>query len=164
MASDCDVFKSIENAGLYQNEAFWEDFAKISARGVPDNSKVQALILKYTDRSTEIPTSQTVAAAPSTVHATQIGRQTVELHKHAQKHYSKAAPHIQRKVDQLVELASNQDAGSFVHALKTNNWRYEYIEQVGHYSVRLNDGYRALLNFKDGKVIIYDIGLLPYRH
>ncbi len=164
--ASCDSYKQIEEAGLYESEAFWEDFAKISTKGQPSDSQVSSLIAKHKSNTPAAPAAITPAPSLSAnaPRASLVGNRQVQLHRDAVKGLDKAPAQVQQKFDKLVELVRSKGANGAIRELKSQNWKYEYLKSEKIYSVRLNEGYRATFDIQDDVMTIRAIGKDVYAH
>lgn len=166
-ASSCGAFQQIEDAGLYNgdNARFWEDFAELQAKGDPSESQVAALIAKHKGGTPASASAAPTTGAPTpSPRASLVGNQQIRLHHDAEKGLAKAPPQVQEKFDDLLRIVEQKGPNAAIHELKTKGWDYHLIHERGMYAVKLNGGYRALLEVKDGVMNIRDIGQHIYRH
>lgn len=165
-ASSCGAFQQIEDAGLYNgdNARFWEDFAELQAKGDPSESQVAALIAKHKGAAPAAPTSSAVATPTPSPRASLVGNRQVKMHHDAEKGLAKAPPQVQEKFDDLLRIVEQKGPNAAIQELKTKGWDYHFIRERGMYAVKLNGGYRALLEVKDGVLNIRDLGQHIYRH
>lgn len=165
--ASCDAFQKIEEAGLYSgdNAGFWEEFAELQAKGDPSEAQVTALIAKHKGVTSPTPATgaPTVTPTPSP-RASLAGNRQVRMHHDAEKGLTKAPPQVQEKFDDLLRIVEQKGPNAAIHELKTKGWDYHLIQERGMYAVKLNGGYRALLEVKDGVMNIRDIGQHIYRH
>lgn len=165
--ASCDAFQKIEEAGLYNgdNAGFWEEFAELQAKGDPSEAQVTALIAKHKGGAPSAPTAGTPAATPTpSPRANLVGNRQIRMHHDAEKNLTKAPPQVQEKFDDLLRIVEQKGPNASIHELKTKGWDYHFIHERGMYVVKLNGGYRALLEVKDGVMNIRDIGQHLYRH
>ncbi len=161
-AGSCDAFKKIENAGLYNNERFWDDFAKLSSKGQPSDAQINALIGRYGSSTASASASATVPTA--TASASAVGRSPVQLHRQAEKSLKKAPVQIRNKFEEFVRTVREKGVNGAIQEFRQKGWNYEFLKQEGFYSVRLNQGYRAAFDIKDNQIIVRDIGQHIYAH
>lgn len=163
--ASCDVFDQVKDAGLYENDAFWEDFAQISAKGQPSTAQVKALVDKHkAGTKTQASSANPTPTTPNSPQASLVGNRQVKLHHDAEKHLERAPKQVQERFDDLLRLVDEKGAKSAVQDLKTKGWDYHLIHEKNMYAVKLNGGYRALLEVKDGVMHIRDIGQHLYKH
>lgn len=162
-AGSCSPFKKIEEAGLYENEKFWADFAKLSSKGQPSDDQVMALIKKYNSETTSL-SARNISTPTSIPTASAVGKQPIQLHHKAEKSLKKVPPQIRKKFDVFVALVKEKGVNGAIQELKGHNWNYEYLKQEGFHSIRLNDGYRAAFDIKDNKVFVRNVGQHIYAH
>jgi|GEM_PF-2035645 len=165
LATDCSVFERIAKSGLNENEAFWNDYARLSEKGEPKATDVEALMSKYQPQSAA-KSASLVTDTPTG----QISEQTsyksaaVNLQKTAEKGYAKAPPQVQRKMDEFLSLYKQKGSG-FIQDLKANHgWNFETMKDGSGFSVRLNGGYRSIFQISDDGLQVLDLGQHIYRH
>jgi hypothetical protein len=171
-ASSCDPFDEIHRNGLSENAQFWEEFGQLSSDRELSPAEISALIKKH--KSSQPSTSSSSGgengqngssetAASSRPRGSLVGTQKVTVHRNAEKHYASAPEQVKRKLNQLVELFEKKGS-SAVAELRQHHWNYEYIDKLKKHSIRLNDGFRALITVVDDKLTIWDVGNNLYPH
>lgn len=170
-ASQCDVFGRINEAGLSDNAEFWEDFAQLSAKGDVPETEVAKLMAKHKGQGkassatngSENTLGSNSPASSHTPKATLAGSQRVSVHKNAEKGYTSSPPQVQAKADELTKLF-NEKGHEAIRDLHHHNWNYEHIKQLNQYSVRLSQGYRAMITVDGDKLTIWNISKHAYKH
>jgi mRNA-degrading endonuclease RelE of RelBE toxin-antitoxin system len=142
---------ALKDPDLANNGAFWEDYAKLSAKGGDGEKQMQALIEKYKPGATA-QSEASAATKPSSVSA-QTEKpaagvsNTYNVQHKAEKEIKKLPKDLQENVDEFLEIASRP--GGFKEIQNNpGKWRYEQVEQFGKdaHTVRINGGYRILFD------------------
>ncbi|MBS1969653.1 MAG: hypothetical protein JSU04_05075 [Bdellovibrionales bacterium] len=150
LATDCMMSMALKDPELANNGAFWEDYAKLSAKGGGDEKQMQALIEKYKPGATakaETPAASKPFSASATDKPAVAVSNTYNVQHKAEKEIKKLPKDLQENVDEFLEIASRP--GGFKEIQNNpGKWRYEQVEQFGKdaHTVRINGGYRILFD------------------
>lgn len=162
--SGCSAYDKIKQSGLFNDQNFWEF---VSKKGVLDDKNVNEIIDEYKKVHPTVASTTQVVSANTTMSTSSgfktISTQNVTIKKAAEKSYAIAPANVQKKADEVVRMFEERGA-STIHDLKKGNWHYEYIREKKHYAVRLNEGFRMLFDYDNGKLTIFDISKHAYHH
>jgi mRNA-degrading endonuclease RelE of RelBE toxin-antitoxin system len=139
---------ALKDAELANNPSFWEDYAKLAAKGGDNEKQMQALIEKYKPgASTKVETSSASSAPVDPNQVAPSISNTYNIQHKAEKEIKKLPKELQGHVDEFLEVVSKP--GGF-REIQNNpgKWRYEQVEQFGKeaHTVRINGGYRILFD------------------
>lgn len=163
-ATDCSIFERIAKSGLNENDAFWNDYARLAEKGEPPAAEVDALMSKYQPQAAASPVADAAVSKSQIAEPNPLQSATVDLQKSAEKGYAKSPPQVQRKMDEFLSLYKQKGSG-FIQDLKANHgWNFETMKDGSGFSIRLNGGYRSVFQMSDDGLKILDIGQHIYRH
>lgn len=142
-ASQCLLNEALKDPKLSGNAKFWEELSELNAKGKVSDQKLKELISKY-DGNIVSPAAAPVSPAMFAKSA----RLTIQ--SKAEKEIKVLPKGLKGKVDEFLDIALKPRG---MQELRSNpgRWNLEHIKAEGPntYSVRLNDGYRVLFDFKD---------------
>lgn len=135
---------ALKDPELSNSSAFWDDYAKLAAKGEPSEKQMQALVEKHKPagvRSVEQAPASASASSPPAI------SNTYNIQHRAEKDIKKLNKDLQQNVDEFLTIATRP--GGFKEIQNNpGKWRYEQVEQFGKeaHTVRLNGGYRILFD------------------
>lgn len=148
-AVECLMNAALKDPELSANSAFWDDYAKLAAKGEPSAKDMQALVEKYKPSAGSAPVER--AQAPSTTSGSSSSAplisNTYNIQHRAEKDIKKLNKDLQQDVDEFLTIATRP--GGFKEIQNNpGKWRYEQVGQFGKeaHTVRLNGGYRILFD------------------
>ena len=142
----CEMSKMLQTASSSGKlgDKFWQDYARISGDGIGDR-ELSSLMQKH---GFDIPQSPVGGRRASDVIPSQRVRPQVE--KTVYKDIDRLPPPLKQKYAEVVENLTADPSGALFYK-QPGKWHFEKLPAYGPYahSVRLDSGYRVLIEIKD---------------
>lgn len=160
IAGECLITKALEDPNLKDNQAFWNEYGDLMAKGRSSDDAIKGLLEKFKDANNENASASAERAQTQTSSRTPTSTRSLQLdvQRRAKKEIERLPAHLKEKVD--VFLGEVLRPGG-IKTVRDNPGRYrlEKLPEFGPnaHSVRLSDGYRVLFDLKDDTISIREI-------
>lgn len=160
LAAECLITKALEDPNLKDNQAFWNEYGDLMAKGRSSDDAMKSLLEKFKSAdkdkpsvSTERVQTQTGSRAPTSTRSLQL-----DVQKRAKKEMERLPQHLKEKVDVFLGEALRPGG---IKTVRDNpgKYRLEKLPEFGPnaHSVRLSDGYRVLFDLKEDTISLREI-------
>lgn len=154
---------------LAEDREFWSDVAHANK----DEVALRALTEKYMAKSSSSAASEagetavaSISPVKKIVGLADLPAGSFSFSTAAQSAYKKLEEGARKKLHEFLEVMSKPDGLNEVR-LNPHKWRLEKMREggwKGTYSIRLNDGSRAIFSLEDGVISIRGLGSQIYHH
>lgn len=143
-ASECLLNEALKNPELSANAKFWEELSELNAKGKLSDQQIKSLIEKH---------GGSFSATPAQINPAFQKSAKLDIQNRASKEIKGLPANLKGKVDEFLDIALKPGGMQELYN-NPGRWHLEHIKAEGPntYTIRLNEGYRVLFDYKDGEL------------